>query len=64
MTARSETGLPVRTLVIMTGCNPLYEETTTSLAVLGAHHLTLEGAGHHVPDDPRAMAARREHRGE
>ena len=48
----------------MTGCNPLYEETTTSLAVLGAHHLTLEGAGHHVPDDPRAMAARREHRGE
>ena len=58
---RSELGLPVRTLVITAGWSPLYDETAASLVDLGAKHLTLEGAGHRVQDDPRVMPALSEH---
>jgi len=58
---RPADGLSVRTLVVTSGWSPLYEETATSLVALGARHLTLEGAGHRVQDDPRVLPALREH---
>lgn len=53
--------LAVRTLVITSGSDPLYSETAQALASLGARHVTLEGAGHRVQDDPRVMSTMRDH---
>lgn len=58
---RPEQGLPKATLVITGGWSPLYEETAQSLVAFGARHLTLEGAGHRVQDDPRTTHVLREH---
>lgn len=58
---RPDLGLTSRTLVVTAGWSPLYEQTATSLVALGARHVTLEGAGHRVQDDPRVTAALQEH---
>ena len=57
---RPEDGLPVRTLVLTAPSSALYAETAASLADLGAVHLTVEGAGHRVQDDPRTTALLRD----
>ncbi len=56
-----EPALPARTLVLTAPSGPLYAETAESLAGLGAAHLTVDGAGHRVQDDPRTTALLREH---
>lgn len=53
--------LPVRTLVVTSGWSSLYEQTAAALVALGARHLTVEGAGHRVQDDPRTLPALRAH---
>lgn len=58
---RTQQGLPARTLVVTGGWSRIYEETAEALAVLGAQHVTLEGAGHRVQDDPRASPVLRQH---
>jgi pimeloyl-ACP methyl ester carboxylesterase len=58
---RPQERLPARTLVVTGGWSPLYEETAKSLVASGARHLTLEGAGHRVQDDPRATQLLRNH---
>ena len=45
--------LPARTLVLTAPSSALYAETAESLVGLGAAHLTVDGAGHRVQDDPR-----------
>lgn len=57
---RPEDGLPVRTLVVTAPSSPLYAETATSLVGLGAAHLTVDGAGHRVQDDPRTTGLLRD----
>ncbi len=59
---RPDVGLPVRTIVATGGWSPLYEETAAALVALGARHVTLDGAGHRVQDDPRVLPTLREHR--
>jgi pimeloyl-ACP methyl ester carboxylesterase len=58
---RAEGRLPVRTLVLTAPSSPLYAETAESLVGLGAAHLTVDGAGHRVQDDPRTTGLLREH---
>lgn len=58
---REDLRLPVRTLVVTGGERPLYEQTAAALVLRGARHVTLEGAGHRVQDDPRLLDALREH---
>jgi len=53
--------LPVRTLVVTGGSDPLYEETATALVAVGAQHLILEGSGHRVQDHPQCTRVLREH---
>lgn len=58
---RAEQDLPVRTLVVTGRWSPLYEHTAQALVARGARHVTLEGHGHRVQDDPRALDVLREH---
>lgn len=58
---RSDQALPVRTLVVTGGWDPLYEETAESLVALGAEQVTLEGSGHRVQDHPQCTRVLREH---
>lgn len=60
---QTQQGLPARTLVVTSGWSRMYEETAEALVALGARHVTLEGAGHRVQDDPRTSRALREHWG-
>lgn len=60
---RPEQGLPVRTLVVTGGWSPIYEQTAEALVAQGARHVTLEGRGHRVQDDPRALDVLRDHWG-
>jgi hypothetical protein len=53
--------LPARTLVVTGGWSPLYKETAASMVGLGARHVTLDGAGHRVQDDPRLTELLRSH---
>src|SRR5690606_14497517 len=58
---RTQRGVPARTLVVTGGWSRLYEETAGALVALGAQHVTLEGTGHRVQDDPRACQVLRQH---
>ncbi|WP_148234374.1 alpha/beta hydrolase [Cellulomonas flavigena] len=58
---RDDLRLPVRTLVVTGGERPLYEETAEALVLRGARHVTLQGAGHRVQDDPRVLDVLRQH---
>ncbi len=57
----SDGGLPASTMVITGGWSSLYEETAVRLVELGARHVTFNGAGHRVQDDPRADGVLRDH---
>ncbi|UZN02695.1 alpha/beta fold hydrolase [Cellulomonas sp. S1-8] len=60
---RPQRDLPAGTLVVTGGWSRLYEETAEALVALGAQHVTLEGTGHRVQDDPRASQVLRQHWG-
>ncbi|MCC2322311.1 alpha/beta fold hydrolase [Cellulomonas xiejunii] len=60
---RVEQSLPVGTLVVTGGWSPLYEQTAAALVARGARHVTLEGHGHRVQDDPQALDVLRDHWG-
>ena len=51
---KPQAGLSARTLVVTGGGSHIYEETAAALVGLGARHVTFDGAGHRVQDDPRA----------
>lgn len=58
---RADLPLPAWTLVVTGGARPLYEQTAEALVVRGARHVTLQGAGHRVQDDPRLLGVLQEH---
>jgi pimeloyl-ACP methyl ester carboxylesterase len=43
-------GLPVRTVVVSGGWNPMYEQVADALAEFGARRVTVTGSGHRVQD--------------